>query len=195
MGAQLWTAGPAHFYVGFPPSEVTLAAPRAGGASYLGTADDSPEIWIEGGWRPLFSDRRGKQLPAEMLATGEQAYVRVSLTRWDESVYASLAVRPGFDLLGLNSRGKMSLDDIGSLMLAEGQAHNLWVQFPYQQFPGFNGLPAGYRFPGSWLEEPDKRRPGLGENTLELGWHCIQVEDGEDLVLYDDDMTGLPNPT
>jgi len=163
-----------------------------GSATYLGTAEDPDQtsIAIESAWTPVFSDKRGPRLPATMLHGGEQAFIDFALNVWVEQAYARLAARPTIG----DTRGKVAAADIGAMLMEDGLAFTLWLQFPYADLSAYAGMPKGYRFPGCYLQKPDRLTSlGTTDRLLSLGIHALEVADADgNLTLYDHNVDGLP---
>lgn len=183
--AQVYCTGPALFYVQFPGE----STPK-----FLGTAEREPSIDIRPAFSPVLNDLGGQRVPFDMIYDGEEAFVSGLINRFNESVYAQLAARPAH-LAG--RRGNNISGEIGTLMVQEGKAVTLWVQFPYVAKAAMLGglMPAGYRFRAAYLEGPDALRP-LGTTARKIGmmFHAIRIFSAVDgsFALYDHDMTGLP---
>lgn len=186
--AQPYVTGPCSIFVGV----------GAGGSPvFLGHAERSPSIQIRPSFSPVFNDIAGQRVPYDYIYDGEEGMVSADVTRWNESVYTTIASRPlhsGAD--GLNAPG-----EIGSLMGLEGLAYPLWLLFPYASKPAMvaGGMPAGYRFAKAFLEGPDGL-DGLGTTNrrLRLNFKCMRDFQGEGaalfpgtLYLYDHDMSAV----
>lgn len=183
--AQLWTTGPAHMYVAF-------SAGGASTASYLGTAEDAPDLSIESQFSPARNAIGGSAYGTDYRFQGEEAFCAARLTRWDEATYQKLAGR----LTNAAAPGAQVTGQVGALMNQENLNFQLFLQFPYQQFAAFAGLPPGYRFVSALFEGPDRRRGGTNENVLDVAFHCIRrVSADASYTLYDFNVSGLPQPT
>lgn len=182
--AQLYSTGPAHTFVqkGTNPP------------AYLGTAKISPVIEVKPSWEPVYNDLSGK-VPMDMAFMGEEAMTQVELTRWNNNIYYQLAARPQSfstqEAPGLN--GPL---DIGSLMLTEGLNFTFYVLFPFFRKKAYASLPAGYRFPGSYLVGPDKHQQmGTHPKELFLLFHHLRLFNpltGQ-FLLYDQNVAAVLN--
>lgn len=142
--------------------------------------------------------------PYDMLFSGEEAIVSVTLTRWNEPVYAAIANKA--NLGGV--RGTESGVSRGTLMLTQGIAAPLWISYPFNTLAPFTTLPAGYHFYAAFLESPDRLNPGVRAYKIHLQWHCLAVYFagqvlstglgggivGNGFLLYDGVMAGQAAP-
>lgn len=182
MGAQLWTTGPAHIHV------ATYKGDQGGSQNifantpeYLGTCEYKPVINTYTVYEPAYSDTRGPRLPDDWLMGGEHAITRLDLTRWDEAVYAKIARKGSLD------RGKIKKADIGTMVRRQGRNFILIIVFPYATFPVYMGMPKGYVFKQSVLEQEVMDPVGTQARKLGLVIHSIYHDDpnGTDLELYE----------
>ena len=127
----------------------------------------------------------------------------MDLERYNESAYAVMAGRPQ-SRLGTSTRGTNVPGDIGSLMIQEGMAFQLWLSFPYSAKAAMAGMPAGYHFVAAVLAGPDSLDElGTKPRRVRLIFDCLRKFDPSvtntygagGFVLYDFNMTaiaGLP---
>jgi hypothetical protein len=182
---QLWCTGPAILYVGVGGSlgqDVPVQ---------IGTAEARPTIVTYDEWLEAFNDLGGVKVPFDDSWQGEFSITRADLTRWDEGVLARIQSRPDFT----GTRGQWPFGAKGTLMKTERMYYPLWVKFPYQSKAAYTNMPAGYRFPVSWLLSPDTMPIGTEPRKVSvifLSRSIFSPVDGSDF-LYDFNMTGLPN--
>lgn len=184
--AQLYSTGPVGIWVGTGAS---------GAAVFLGHGEQAPRINTRTLWKPQNCDLTG-DVPIDKAMTGEMATVSVTLIRYNEPVLAIIQ-----DRAGLIGRGVMFPGDIGTLMMTEGLNYQLWLQFPYSVKAAYTAtMPAGYRFPGSFMESPDDLQVGTTTaKKISITFTCLPVLDMTvsnafgtgSLTLYDHDMTAL----
>lgn len=185
--ASPYVTGPAHIFCGL----------QTGGALlYLGTAERWPQVTIRPHYAPLFNDIGGG-VPVDMCYDGEEAFTIADISRWNEPVYALLSARPRPSSGLLTPRGADIAGDVGTLMVTEGHAYPVVVQFPYAAKPAYAaaGMPAGYRFPTSYLAGPDTLEPlGTTPSKRRLIWHHLRQYSAvaQAFVLYNHDLSGLP---
>lgn len=167
---------------------------------FLGTGERAPRISIKREYEALRSDIAGTRLGLDQSFQGQEAFVTVKLTRWNETILTRLqdstgafGVTPGSDNMG----------DVGTLMVFEGQAFPLWVQFPYGagQFaaktayanPTNGAQMGGYHFFAAILEGEQVLEGGTDPASVSLTFHCYRVFSPTtlSLALYDFNMTGL----
>jgi hypothetical protein len=194
--ARQYVTGPAHLFVGLGTK----------GGVYLGTAEKFPRISIRRQFHPTYTDQGGL-IPHDMAYMGEEAFVAADISRWNESVYAQLAALPRPNSsVGLSSpvqapvRGTNVGGDIGTLLVGEGMALSLYVQFPYAALKAaiYPDMPPGYRFAAAYLVGPDELEPlGTTPRKERLLWHCLRTYNAKSptlYTLYDFNLTGLPTP-
>lgn len=182
--AQPFVTGPVWIYVGI--GNAVSKTPV-----FLGTAEDGPKKQHLVGWEPVMNDVTGSKKPLDQGYQGESAIVRADLTRYNEDVLAALVARPNpFGTRGLNAFG-----DLGALMLTEGLAYPLWLRYPYASKAAYSTMPPGDRFVASWLVSPEDYVQGTKPKKVSVIWYCqgvfSPVTGG--VLLYDHDMTGLPD--
>lgn len=176
-----YVTGPAAFYV---------APNLAGTPQLLGYCETAPRIRITPRYSPVMSDLAGDQIPADWLYQGADADILGDLTIWNWSVLELLMSRPSTTA---NSAGVDLEGAVGSLMVGEGFAKTLWVQFPYASKTLFSGqMPAGYRFVATWLMGPDEFDMGTKANKVHVQFHAARTYKDGKWTLYDHDMTGIP---
>lgn len=191
MGAKLWCTGPAHVFISKAGKLVgTTEIREQGSPLYLGTCEFSPAIRTFTVYEPVHSDTRGPRLPDDWLLGGEHAITRLDLTRWDEAVYARIAAKGTVaDAQGTTARGTLAAKDIGAMVRRAKLTFILMVLFPYATTNFYRGMPKGYRFPKSVLEEEAFDPVGTQARKLGLVIHSIAETQGNgDLLLYDDDL-------
>lgn len=140
---------------------------------FIGTAERSPQIQIRKSWMPLFNDLGGPSIPFDMSYAGEEAFISADITRWNESVYASLTAGP----FNLGNRGFDINGDIGTLMMTENAAGALTLVFPYTSLKPltYGTQPFGYYFRRAWLEGPDILDPlGTQPRKTRLVWRALR---------------------
>jgi hypothetical protein len=182
---QLWTTGPAIAYVGVG------GALGADVPVQFGTAEARPTIVTYDEWLDAYNDLGGVKIPFDDSFQGEFALIRLDVTRWDEDVLRRIQARPSFT----GTRGFFPFGTIGALMKTERLYYPLWLKFSYQSKAAYSNMPAGYRFPVSWLLSPEEMPVG----TIPRKVSCIFISrmifnpvDGSHF-LYDENMTGLPS--
>lgn len=186
MAASLWSTGTAHLYLQ-PPSLLVWR--------YLGTAERAPVIALEPTYRKVHADGQNWPLSADKVLLGEQATITALLTRWDETTYAFIANR--LDSL-TGGRGTFGINDIGTMMIAESQTYQLFVQFPFADNVVYQGMPQGYLFPYVTIDGPEVFDTiGTEGRKLLCIFDAIEgINDDDDYVLYSTTQpNGLPEPT
>ena len=166
--AQAYTSGPCPLYAGVGLN---------GAPVFLGHAERFPRIQIRPRWSDVYCDLSGQSVPYDQVYDGEDAVVTADLTRWNESVYAVMADRAktNSNFLAITSRGANGFGEIGSLMVTEGLAYNLYVVFPFAAKAAYSAtMPLGYRFQAAFLQGPDDFELGGTARKLRLSWRCLR---------------------
>lgn len=194
--AQAWCTGPVHFYCGI----------ASGGPQYLGTTEGRPYIDSQPGWEDLLNDVAGAVVPYDVSFQLEQQYFGGVFTRFRRDTYDRIKTRPrSGNQAAVDTPGTFAPGDVGTLMLTEGQAFQVWMVNAYGQgsltpkaaFVGTpNGtLAGGVRFAAAWLHKHRDDR-GATPNRLTLLFRAIPVYIPATLTsfLYDNNIVGLPAP-
>src|SRR5262245_38706133 len=116
--ASLFSTGPAHFFCGVGASFAPL---------YLGTAEDEPIIELPPEYEQVRNDLAGSRKPLDRQFMGEDAFVGLNLSRWDETVLALVQACP----YRSKARGFQAFGSQGAFMQLEGLTFPLWITFPY----------------------------------------------------------------
>lgn len=169
---------------------------------FLGTTEGTPTIEILPGWEGVETDAGGSKNPSERLSEGEEAIIRMDLTRYNEPVYEALAARSQTNAFLGRFPG---FGQVGKAMALEGLTLPLWLVFPYtaKAVFGLTGQPPGYRFFQSILEGPDRlERLGSVPRLTGLQFRAQRlmqlIEDTsllrQPIFNYDDDGIVFPDP-
>lgn len=183
--AQLWTTGPAHFFVKLPAASLLAGSSTAGGsgvtigagstgsqARYLGTCRTKPKIFLRKGNKPVYNDIGGDVIPFDKLALGEDAIIVADLNRYNMPVIEALADSPQRrDIPGFDGDG-----DVGTLWLTEGQGIGLYVWFPFARKAAYP-MRNGYFFPGcTWeTENPEELDIGTQDFARQITFHALRI--------------------
>ena len=147
-------------------------APGNEGAIFLGHAEHGPTISVRPRYSPVYVDLAGQTIPYDMVYDGEDAIVTATLTRWNQNVLDLIEAIANDTASGIDDPG-----DIGSLMLTEGKAYELWLHFPYAAKPAFADMLPGQRFPCAFLETDDSPALGTQAKKAHVVWHCLRYLD------------------
>ena len=181
--AQPFVRGPVHVFYAVN-----------GSASYLGTGERAPRVAIRRCYAPVNNDLTGVSFPFDYAYEGAECWVTLRLTRWNE-VVQTLIADPVFNTLA----GVDVLGSIGTLMVTEGAARQLWLLFTYG--PGSPAVkaamatqPAGFRFPFSFLDQEASYEGGTDPASVTLSFHCVRGYNPSTgaFGLFDSNMSGLP---
>ena len=139
---------------------------------FFGHTEGTPDFKKRPYFEPVMSDLSGTKVPFDILLEGEDAIISGVFTRYNESVYAAMDsignLNPAF-------RGIEGTYERGSLMLAEGLAYPLYMQFPFSAKAAMAGLPPGYRLFAAYLIDNGMPSNGTRPKKLALSWHCMPV--------------------
>lgn len=178
--ANLFSSGPALFYVAIPEAKAVQGASVTGDKiltesrtiRFLGTAEAKPIIEERRGMKPVFNDLGGEEVPFDVLSTNKELWIGATLNRFNYGVYGLLADVPYRNPGGPNPGTKI-LGSVGTLLLQEGQ--NIWVivSFPYaSKYPGYV---AGYFARGGVFLGPDKHTIGTNVHTVQVVFQCLPI--------------------
>ena len=151
LAVQPWVEGPNFISVGI-----------AGGAlQFFGTAAHCPRPRIQRAFKPLMNDVMAHQLPFDKSFQGQKAIISMSMSRWNYAMYLQMAqTTQGGD------PGSLNFGSLGTLMLFEGFAMNIGIQFPYNAIAAFSAMPKGYIFYGCTMESDDLMEEGGTEGQI-----------------------------
>lgn len=158
---QPWSQGPNYISLGL----------QGGALQFFGTAAYVPKPRIVRAYKALPNDVMAHQLPYDRSFQGEYAVVSMSMSRWDNALYALMA-QPTLS----GTPGTLGFGSLGTLMVFEGYAMKLGIQFPYQAISAFSGMPQGYIFHAAMMESDDISEEGGTEGqVLGLTFYCQSV--------------------
>lgn len=173
--AQLYTSGPCHIFL----NGLLVNTPQ-----YLGTSEFSPHVELVPMYEDVFNAIGGR-VPFDKAYQGEVGIINFRLNRFNYLMYQALAARPRSPLavgtgpaLGVNAAG-----DVGSLVLTEGLALGLVLQFQFGaqgQSPKpamvTGAMPAGYYFPAAVPIGPDKHDPlGTLPEVIDITFFALRA--------------------
>ena len=193
-----YVTGPGLIYVAFGAGS-TFTNPSQ--PYFLGTCERTPEIDLNPEWEVVMNSVGGTRIPIDDTYQGEWAIISTLFTRWNEPTYARLANYIATSSGTGQTRGRTNANtgDLGTLLMTQARAIQLWVKFPYANLEPFasNGMPAGYRFFATKLVAPTKLSPiGTEASKRALVWHARRLfyPSLGDFISYDHNMEGLPPP-
>jgi hypothetical protein len=170
--AQIITTGPAHIFVGRSALDVDLES-----LEYLGTCQKSPGITIQTLKEDVMNDIGG-ETPISFTNQGQIGQIKLTLNRYDESVFAKIAT--GLFSDGLN-RGEISRAQMGALAQGMGFDFDLLFYFPFHQ--GFlsgstssthtTSHPEGIHFTSVVPTKEKLSEMGTRARTVSLELRCI----------------------
>jgi hypothetical protein len=136
---------------------------------YLGTCENGVTIREVPEYEPVMNDLGGTRKPFDRLFQGSDALSIGVLTRWNEAVYQRISSIPNY----LGNEGFELPGAIGTLMITEGWAYHVYLQFPYFAKALFanNAMMPGYHFPFSYLEGPIEQERGTRPNKRHLTFY------------------------
>ncbi len=188
--AQPWTTGPSNIFV---------AAIGINGPAHVGCFEQGTQGIFNPSFEPVMSDvAAGK--PHDHIYTGTDAGCVGTFTVWNWTYLLAIMARP-FAAVSAVSGGlptQFGYDAPGArgtLMVTEGAAYTMWMQFPYASKTAFGGfMPGGFRFPQSWLIGPDQFDVGTRPNKITVAFYMQGKQDSVGgWRLCDSNMSGVPN--
>lgn len=191
--ALIYSPGPALVYAGLGANGAPL---------FLGTTEGKPRIEKRPHYVPVHNDYAGGTVPLDEMYVGQDALCHGRFSRFNMAVYNVMVNYGSTNFSGAVSNGNDFAGDRGTLMIQEGAAFPIWLKFA-RAFKasmnpgGGNNLITGYHFLAAWLVS-DEQEPGVAPLAPSLTWHCLAhfspSANGGVFLLYDYDMTNLPNP-
>lgn len=192
MAVQTWTTGAVPIICGVGSS---------GAPMLLGWAEKFPRIQIRPYWQRVFCDLGGQSCPFDYMFDGQEGLVTADVIRFDEATYRVIADRANTNDPGVAARepGLNEPGEIGTLMVQEKVAYQLWLPFLYANKPTMPGMRRGYRFRRAFLEGPDDLEQGTVPRKVRMVWRCVHDFDDTsrndygvgNMPLYDDDMSAV----
>lgn len=192
QSAQPYVTGAVHFFLGRTDTDQTpnaVGGSKKFGPDYIGTCEFSPRIQVDKVWVPLFNDLGGPIVPFDVSYAGKQAFIAADLTRWNDEVIQRFESAPKFGEQKLSDE----ISDMGTLVNTEGYNITVWVVFPYQRFPAYSTMLAGYRFPAVVGLQTDHNRLGTQPRRVHLNLHAIRLFSAakKQFLLADNDMSAV----
>jgi len=147
------------------------------GADVLGYGERGPRIRHIKHYAPVFCDLGGTRVPFDECYEGEEAFVTIRLSVFDQAVLKNLRTEPA------EEAGAYAGSVVGSLMMTEQLRFELKLEFPYSQ--RMPGMPASRTYKNAELDSDDTAT-GTEAEYVDLTFHCLPYWDGEDFVLYEE---------
>lgn len=178
---------PNQFYV---PGPVRASIGQTAGSSlsFLGWASEGVNVAIQPRFDDVPSDIAGPAIPHDVQFFGADAMIRLTLSRYDEAVFATLS-----SLTSGGVEGSWSTCAIGTLLKHEAKAFRLFLRAPCQTKTGQTGQRGVWNFPIVFPTEIDyvlssrTKRPRITLRAIA----DIRSADGS-AVLFDTVATGEP---
>ena len=182
--SQAYCSGPVHLFVGVSPGDGDKTLVNGGGRDitkcqpiYLGTFQDAPKILTTPQWTPIDNQLWGNSF--DMSYQGVYGDIFGELTVFNWSVLRLCQTRPNVAL----TEGSDNILAIGTMMVTEGYAYPLWLQYPYYQtkqvFAGNavgSNAPPGYRYYAAWLLGPEEEDLGTKSNKVFVHFRCYRKQ-------------------
>ena len=135
------------------------------GADAIGYGERGPRIrWINH-FHPIMGDQAGPSVPLDVLFASQEAFVTVRLSSYDYDKVQSMRHHP------TEVFGEIAVGDIGTLMITEGKAKSLTLEFPYGGRMG-GGMIGGIIFSAA-MPESVEESTGTEGQFFDCSWHCI----------------------
>lgn len=145
--SQGYVSGPCFVFVGIGTS---------GALTFLGLSERGVEVQLAASYEDVICDASGPRVPLDSQYMGEQAFISMTLNKYNELVLQACAARtgPNGDAEDVNVAGEITDNLLGSLMIAEGFAYSLFLYAPYgtKSFQSAT-IVKGYTFGAAWLHD------------------------------------------
>lgn len=150
--AYIFDTGPIYCFIRVPTvgaGPFQAVGDLAGSISFLGTCERFPQRREEAQWKPVYNDLGG-EVPFDESYQGEVAMAVLDLNRCAQPVLDLVRAAPHHrrGAFGANAPGTQNRLAVGSLLLQNGLAFELWCQ--HSHFGTLNavpGLPPGRYYP------------------------------------------------
>ena len=168
--ASLFSTGPLNIFVAYG-----AAAPV-----FLGHGERAPKIDVRPRYAPVTCDLGGEE-PIDDLQSGESGSVQVELIRWNYPLLNSLKSRTRAPAFPASVAGAQAPGELGTLMVTEGAAYQLFLQFTRAGNPVFGAagaggaMPAGYRFAAAFLDPESVTSGAASAHKYSLTWKCLRT--------------------
>ena len=106
---------------------------------YLGTAETTPRLEIRPEHVPFFNSIFSTRVPLDWCDQGAANVFMADINRLNMPVATQLFSRPNPG----GAFGVQAAGELGSLVIQEGYAYQLAIQFPYSSKPAMSGGPGG----------------------------------------------------
>ena len=183
--AQLYCSGPVDVWFGIGGS---ISSPTP---VFIGHGESAPRIREVSNFKDVTSDIGGDMEPIDKLFLRGHVEGTVDFNRYNVTPLMQALGRPN-PFAGV--RGTVPPLGVGSLMLTEGLAFQIWLRWPYSAKAAMAGLPNGIRLIAGVLTGPDDYELGV-DNPLKIqvGFYGLSVYDpvGKGFNIYDGNMTAL----
>lgn len=140
--SQGYVSGPCFVFVGTGTS---------GALTFLGLSERGVELQLAASYLDVICDASGPTVPLDSQFMGEQAYMSMTLNKYNEGVLQKCAGRRVGPSV---TAGAIEADGLGSLMIAQGYAYQIFLYAPYNTlaFQTATIVP-GYVFGAGWLHD------------------------------------------
>lgn len=140
--SQGFVPGPCQVFVGTGTSKAW---------EFLGLSEDGVQLQLLSSFEDIYNDAGGPMVPIDVQWMGEQAYMSMTMNKYNESVLQKCAARRvGTGIVP----GACEVNGLGSLMIAEGFAYPILLLFPYRAKTFQNNVIVPcYNFSAGWLQD------------------------------------------
>lgn len=187
--SQNYVSGPCFVFVGTGTS---------GALTFLGLSERGVDVQLAASYEDVICDASGPRVPVDAQFMGEQAFISMTLNRYNELVLQACAARTGPNggsgNPDPNVAGEITQNLLGSLMIAEGFAYSLFLYAPYgtKSFQSAT-IVKGYTFGAAWLHDQFTVPMSVVVKQPRVVFRAIPVWNTVDLtaLLY---TNALPSP-
>lgn len=173
------------------PVQVFVGTGTSAAWEFLGYSQDGVNLQLVGATEDVMCDVSGPLLPIDVQQMGEQAFISLTLNKYNEPVMQKMARRRfGAGVVP----GAIEANGLGSLMIAESYAVPILLLFPYRSktFQSGTIVPC-YNFSAGWLNDDFTVPVSVRLKALRVNFRAIMVWNSVALtsVLY---TNTLPSP-
>ncbi len=161
---QIYVPGPCRTWISTGSGTYTLLGTAKGGVF----VDPSPH------YLPVMNDAAGLSLPIDEIYGGCDGWVSGKWNRFNMTTYARLSAHV------TGPAGTDAVGDRGTLMLQEGAAFSVAVQFPFSAKPSMQSagpgpMQQGYLFSKCWVKGNSLPALGMKDEELDLRFYSLAL--------------------
>ncbi len=170
---------------------------------FLGYSETGMRIDIRETFDDIHADLLGPRIPIDVQHFQADALITGDLIRWNEGVLQIIEDRSFMGAGGTGaSRGVISRQEVGALMLAQGKTYRFLCDAPNTGLAVFPGM-VPYNFPFTYMHDAMQRRRGAKVETVHIIMRAlanytnvnVSAQMPNTQPLYNNDRSGIPTAT